>query len=63
MSNSAKIELFFSFREKFDFLGLITWFIVSNKIAIEFCFDDENINIDIMPYVSNKMVDNSPQKK
>ena len=63
MSNSAKIELFFSFREKFDFLGLITWFIVSNKIAIEFCFDDENINIDIMPYVSNKMVENSPQKK
>ena len=61
MSNSAEIELCFSLGENFDFLGLITWFIVSNKITVAFCFDDENIDIYIMPYVLDEMVENSPQ--
>ena len=63
MSNSAEaeVELCFSFREKFDSLGLITWLVIPNKITIEFYFNDENIDVDIMPYILNKTVEESPR--
>ena len=61
MSDSAEVELCFSFWEKFDSLGLITWVVIPNKITIEFYFDHENIDVDIMPYVLNKMVEISPR--
>ena len=58
MSNfaEAEIELCFTFWGKFDFLGLITWNIIPDKITIQFYFDDENINLEMMLYVLNELV-------
>ena len=61
MSSFAEFDLCNEICQKFDSLGLMTWLNFYNKIAIEFYFDDENIGIDIMPYILNKMVENSPR--
>ena len=61
MSSSAEFELCLNCCQKVGFLGLITWLNSSSKIVIEFYFDEENIDMDIMPYILNKMVENSPR--
>ena len=48
------------FWSKYDKLGLICWITNPVKITIEFCFNDENINIDNLLLILNKMVEDSP---
>ena len=56
----SEIEPCYDFWLKYNKLGLICWVITPVKITIEFCFNDECINIDNLLLILNKMVEDSP---
>ena len=56
MSNSPEFQLCYDFWFEFDLLGLMTWDILDNQIKTAFYYNDENVDIEIMPYRLNKTV-------
>ena len=60
MSNSPEFQLCYDFWFEFDILGLMTWDISNNEIKIVFYYNDENVDVEIMPYRLNKTVGNRP---
>ena len=60
MLKNINVDLCYKFWKRFDKRGLVCWDITPEKITIEFCFDDENVNIEHMPCILNAMVEYSP---
>ena len=49
MSNSAEFQLCYDFWFEFDFLGSMTWDIRNGQITITFYYNNENVDVEIMP--------------
>ena len=59
--NPPEFDLCYNFWRKFDIIGSMTWDIVLDKIVIEFYFNDENMAVEIMPYILNKTIRETPR--
>ena len=57
MSNSAKFQFWYDFWYEFDVLGSRTWDISKNQIKIIFYYNDENVDVEVMPYNLKKTVE------
>ena len=61
MTNSAEFDLCYNFWHQFYILGSMTWNIRHNKITITSYFNDENVDIEVMSYMLNKTVRETPR--
>ena len=61
MSNSPEFHLCYSFWQEFDILGSMTWNIQPRIIEMTFYYNDENVDVEIMPYRLNLNVKDSPR--
>ena len=59
MSNSPEFTFCYDFWFEFDILGSMTWDISPNTITITFYYNNENVDVEMMPYRLNKTVQNT----
>ena len=57
----VELDLFYTFWEKFNYLGEIAWSIELQKITIEFYFDRENVVPELILHILNEVVKDTPK--
>ena len=60
MSNSPEFQLCYNFWYEFDILGSMNWDISENKVKMFFYYNDENVEVEVMPYKLNKTITATP---
>ena len=54
--NSAEFDHRYNLWREFNSIGSMTWSIYHRRIKIDFYFNDENIDVEVMPYILNKTI-------